>query len=384
MNIQVMTANLEILASLERCGYFEQVEKVTEIKQLSSDLILMTEDSIGCHELFDLRLYHEHAVIFYMVSKENDFTSLKKIHMILEATHIHLIMGHYSPAEVIERMFQHFIVENKIDYNPVIVFQGTHSGAGVTSTLQSLAKILSEMTDHKIGVLGFNAWDAGTQFMNYSSEFMDQLKIRMTNHLLTSEELIAAMAHKGFYYLAGNRKSKLERFYTEDEVQFLIELSRQTFDVVLIDAGCHVDNAMSLQALKSADIRYLVTTQQQKGLDRWKRMHTEIKLCHDYLIVNKYRKLPELFTSKIISDELRTTFLASIPHLESYGDIAEVTRKNLIDFHFNEYSEVIKMIANGLISKLQLTLKPEFLDVAKKRKLSWLKGGKRNELSIGN
>lgn len=382
MNIQVMAANAEILSAFEQCGYFEQVEKVTESKYLSGEIILMTEDAVGIDELFDLRLYHPHAEMFYMVSKENDFSSLKKIQMILDSTQIQLIMGHYSPHEAIEHIVQHFMVEHKEDQRQVVVFQGTHSGVGVTSTLLSLSKTLSDMTDQKIALLGCNAWDAGTQFMNYSGEFMDQLKSRMTNQLLTADELTAAMVHQGFYYLAGNRKSKLERFYTEDEIQFLIELARQTFDVILIDAGCHIDNTMSLQALKSADIKYLITTQQRKGLDRWKNMQSEIKLSHDYLILNKYRKLPELFTPKMISDELKTTLLASIPSLEAYGDIAEMTHKNLMDFHFSEYNEIIKMLAEGLISRLRLTIKPGLLDVEKKRKLSWLKGGKRSELEF--
>lgn len=380
MNIQVMTANEEILSALEQCHYFEHVEIVTEIRYLSAEIILMSEAIIGTDELFDLRLKLQHSEMFYMVSKETDFTSLKKIQLILDSTGIHLIMGHYSPHEIIERIIQHFLYDQKEDHRSVIAFQGTHSGVGVTSTLLSLAKVLSEMTDHKIAVLGCNAWEAGTQFMNYSGKFVDQLKNRLTNHLLSDAELTESMMFQGFYYLAGNRKSKLERLYTEDEIYFLIELARQTFDVVLVDAGCHVDNAMSLQALKSAGIRYLITTQQRKGLDRWRDLQSEIKLVQDYVIINKYRKLPELFTPKMISDELNTTLLASIPTLESYGDIAEMTHKNLVDFHFDEYNEVIKMLARGLISKLRLTLKPGLLEVEKKSKLSWLKGGKRNEL----
>lgn len=256
----------------------------------------------------------------------------------------------------------------------VITFISSASNTGTTSTTLSVAYTLAQHTELKIGVLSLNAWDDSTDFISDPPVYLNEIKSRLAGQSLEDDEDFLSKFYKvvktdNLYVLAGNRDRLMERLFYENEADYLIKRSKDVFDIVLIDAGCHFDNALSAQSLLRADKRYLILTQQPKVIKRFLQLDEtifqglNIKKNDFGLIVNFYKDEPYLQTKKGIAKILDLNLVEVIQETPN-GWLSEVENKILCTYDDGQYQKSILTIAKDIAHSMGI----EFTESPRKRR----------------
>lgn len=355
----------------EKLRAIKRVTFVVRLQQfepsISCKAIVITNGLVPVDELKNVRKAYPSIPIFYQLHKVTSHQQTKNIQTTCAAHNITPIDEHLTPvqiAEEVERIL--FNLDNQTK-NRVISFFGTHSGAGVTTTVLNTADVLASKVNEKVLVLSLNLWDPADYFLPYEGKYISDLKIELKTNGLTEEKLLQAITkYDSFYHLAGNRDIKLQRFYKTEEIERLITLCKSLFDVVLIDGGTHFDNAAFAQAYKQSDLKFLVTTQEPKGYrGYWPHIFHQLiepiggKTDEFLLIVNQFLPEISLATEKNLTEELDISLLATIPNESIYGHMAIAQKKLLHTISINkEYKTALETIANSIISRANLSLKP--------------------------
>lgn len=241
--------------------------------------------------------------------------------------------------------------------NRVCTFFSSSGNTGTTNTVFSVALSLSKQVNARIGVLCLNGWDDSTDYFVDPPAYLDTLKPRLAGKMLgDDEELLGRfkeIENQKLYILAGNRNRRLDRIFTTEEIEYLIERSQQIFDIVLIDAGSHLDNAMSVQAVYSANMHFALLTQQPKVLKRFQQIYEDILMPLSFtkeqlmFIVNQYQDKTFLLTEKQIAKELDVPDVYSIPLAEN-GMVSELENRILYSYNQQKYQLGIDKIAQHI------------------------------------
>lgn len=356
----------------------EQLEKVKGFSNIVAFNTL--EPSIRCkaivadghnilpNELKELRQAYPNIPIYYQFHDITNHLQIKSIKTTCGAYAITPLSEHYSVEQIAEQLELELFSKENAKKQRVISFFGTHSGAGVSTTVFNVADVLGlKVTDHVL-VLSLNPWDPSDYFLPYDGAYLNDLKIELMTDSLTEEKFISSvMKHEHFYHLAGNRDIKLQRYYNPQEIEKLIQMAQRTFDVVLIDAGTHFDNAAYAQSYKSADLKFLVTTQDPKGFrGYWPHIFNQLiepvggSTDEFLLIINKFTPDLALITEKDLSTELGINLLTSIPNEQFFGATATAQRKLLHEVTPDKnYGQSLENIVNAIISRGKLTINYE-------------------------
>lgn len=180
---------------------------------------------------------------------------------------ISLIPSPYTERELLEAIQQRIYKEpakpNKVE-GKIITFSSAKSGDGATTLAISTAISLAKYSEQKIGLLDLNLW---------SPEIADQLSLSKEKGLpviqadsasqtldsFVLEKACETLKHlDNLYILSGINRREWADKITLDEIDFLLETARQTFDVVVVDVHTFPNNAATIQSMKKADDRYIV------------------------------------------------------------------------------------------------------------------------------
>lgn len=249
--------------------------------------------------------------------------------------------------------------------NRVIAIFSTVGNTGTTNTAFSIALALSKKSKAKIGVLSLNGWDDSSDFYTGQGSFLDDLKPKLAGKRLGDEremlERFKEVEKDRLYILGGNRNRRLERDFKKEEIEYLIDRTSEIFDVVLIDAGCHLDNAMSAQSIFSAGHHIVVLTQQPKALKKFKQVYEDIlqplsiyKQKMQFL-VNQYQEKTYLLTEKQIAKELDVAMVTAVP-FSSNGMLSELDNKILYSYTDPKYQQSLDLVAENIGQKLSLVM----------------------------
>jgi cellulose biosynthesis protein BcsQ len=255
----------------------------------------------------------------------------------------------------------------------VVTFFSSLSNVGTTSTVLSTAYALANYSDQKIGVLLLNAWDDGTDFYTNPPYYLNELKSRLAGKMFENDEdflgKFKTIYEDRLFILAGNQDRRMERLFIEEEVEYLLERAREVFDLVLIDAGCHFDNALTVISVNKADMKVLICNQQAKAVKRFHQIYDDIlfSLGIDkqdlHLVVNQYQDHSFLPTDKDISKQLNVPLLVTVD-FEATGWLAELENKILFSYDYPLYQDAIMVIAKKIAETFDIPLK----EVERKRK----------------
>ncbi|WP_216776813.1 ParA family protein [Metabacillus halosaccharovorans] len=302
--------------------------------------------------------------IFYKLNNVTNVISTKNIKRVCAAHKVIAINEHLTPEQVASEIVRLLTDQKGYASNRIISFFGTHSGAGVSTTVLNVGRGLSERIQGKVLVLSLNAWDPSDYFLEYRGEYLNDLKVDLKTKSLTESRLKEALfRYKDFYHLAGNRDIKLQRYFTNEEIAHLIDVAKEVFDVILIDGGTHFDTACASQAFISSELKFVITNQEDKGY-RGYFPHVFQQLLEpigasksDFmLIVNKYQPNMSLISENDLEEELEMQKIAMIPDLEVLGPIAIRQKKLLYDLSEgkNAYRKSLESICNLIISEAKL------------------------------
>lgn len=163
---------------------------------------------------------------------------------------------------------------------PLLVFIGTTPNIGTTIAAFAAACRIAESSEAKVGYLCLNLKSAKLQRyigVDRPTVGMDHIRPELRDRSLRPEQLARCTypvkGIAGLHVLFGNMDRDQAEFYTSDQIEYLLETARRTFDIVVADVGAYWDNAATVCAVRAATTRVLVTTNAlshfQEDCSRW-------------------------------------------------------------------------------------------------------------------
>lgn len=382
LNLYIISTDNELHRQFQGIQLFENVKTLYShetLKDLEGESVVLISDNILPYAELSNFAFNSSNIVFYMLQNRVESRLEKTVKAICDSRDIHLIPPRLTGNQIVEMIVQTIYPENEITNN-VISFFSPIGNSGTTTTCLSVAMALKEQSKAKIGVLLLNAWDSGTDQLEYKGRYLDEIKSKLSGKLIASELELQSMFHmvekNSLYVLAGNRSVKLERLFTKDEIHYLIEKSKEVFDIVLIDSGCHFDNANMVQALRESNLRFLILNQQMKGVKKFNEIYTEILQPIGYkkndflMILNDYENHPLFPNSKQIFNEVNIPMITTITK-NKYGKIAEMENRSLYSFEDVSYQESINLIVKSISSFVDIPLELESKNKKKKLFGNW-------------
>lgn len=371
MRVCYFSSETEIINLMEKDKSIEELTVVDRVPNIS-DVLVIDEKELSPEELVQVNLENHHYV-FYRITNPN--TSYAQIKALYGSRGIYILSEYLTGEQIIETVKETVNPHKRTSMDNVVTFFSTNSNIGTTSTTLSVGKALAEGSDLKVGVLLLNAWDAGTDTFEHDGNHLDDIKGRLSSQSIMTNEEFFSMFHMEdkdrLYILAGNRNTKLERLYSKEEISYLIDKAKSHFDVVVIDAGSHFDNANIIQSLYQSDLRILMSNQQVKTQRRFQQLYKDVlnplgfSATNDFLMVlNNYSDEAYLNDSKIIQRESGVRNLTHIPHNPN-GMIAEMEKHILYTYNEPAYREAIRIIAFAIGNSFDLDI--EFEETGKRK-----------------
>jgi len=344
MILNIMANDDQLYEELKEQHLFDDIKSVFNMDELTDDCIIISDEFLPYKDLQDLKL-NENQTAFYMIQSQYGQRLEKSIKILCDSKGIILIPPRLTVNQIVQIIRKNFN-ESLFEKSNVVAFLSTVSNIGTTSTCLSVARSLEENTKAKVGVLLLNAWDHGTYQLSYKGEYLDDLKVKLHNQVINSKEEFLSYFHmekeNQLYFLGGNRYTKIERLYTKEEINYLINLSKKYFDVVLLDLGSHFDNALMVQGLHESDMRFLIVNQQPKTINRFNLVYDEILYPLNYkkedflTVINQFKDKAQLSTPKSIANELDMLNITTIYEVDE-PLISEIETKTLYDLQDSVY-----------------------------------------------
>lgn len=370
---------------------FEKNEEITTViimdeatkTNVEISAILLDGENFDLDSLQQVRDLYPESLVFYKPRGVNSDIIMRNITRLCAAYKVKVLSEYSTVDQVVDEIINQ--ITNKDDYlsKRLVSFFGTHSGAGVSTITLNLARSLSNKIEEKVLVLSLNSWDPSDYFYHYNGHYLNDLKVDLKTQNLTPARLSEAVSHQnGFYHLAGNRDIKMQRFYQPNEIEHLIKVAQQLFDVILIDAGTHFDTAPTVQSYISSNLRFLVTNQEEKGYRGYfpyvfqQLIEPTGGASDDFmLIINRFQPANTLINEKALEEELGMTKVATLPDMGDLGAMAAYQKRLLYDVSDSYYTKNLDLLSNLIISECRLTEKEQLIEERneKKRFFSFLK-----------
>ncbi|MFT9495740.1 MULTISPECIES: hypothetical protein [Bacillota] len=378
MNVIVVSKNSSFKELFEKNEEIKTALLWDEIKEATIDIqaILLDGETFDIHQLSLLRERFPEELVYYKPQTLNSDLITRNLSRLCAAHKVKVLNEYATDEQAVEEIIGH--ITNKDDYlaKRIVSFFGTHSGAGVSTTVLNLARSLSQRIEEKVLVLSLNSWDPADYFYHYNGQYLNDLKVDLKTHNLTPARLSEAVAyHQSFYHLGGNRDIKMQRFYQPSEIEHLIKTAQQLFDVILIDAGTHFDTAPTVQAYLSSNLRFLVTNQEEKGYRGYfpyvfqQLIEPSGGKSDDFmLVINRFQPANTLINEKALEEELSMTKVATLPDMGDLGAMAAYQKKLLYDLSDSFYTKNLDLLSNLIISECKLTEKEIVVEERKEKK----------------
>lgn len=364
MKLTLLSNDIDLQQSLDNTGYFKEVSTVESLNDQYNSDVLVISDLIVDHN--ELSLFYgeqtkekkKNQITFYMMSNYFNEQINQNIISICESKNIIVIPPKLTLQQIVDRIIKVLFPEIGGKNQNIAVFFGADSKVGTTMIAQMVAEMLARNTDLKVALLFLNDRPS-TAFLKSKEDEnigLDEIKIKLFNKILTSDELLSTcVRHKELFVLQGPRYVLDVRHYHPEHVENLIQLARKEFDVIIIDAGSDIRLGMAVGALRSTNIRYLVTTQQEEAKNTFELTESQVLKAlqmssSDFLlVVNKYLKSESIYTGKQLADLYKMSLATTLPNMEYGGWQAEFDKKSLIHYENEEMNfgvdQLCKLIA---------------------------------------
>ncbi|MEH6988387.1 ParA family protein [Cytobacillus firmus] len=378
MNLLVLSKNSIYKERFEKNDELTSVLQMDEINKTNVEItaILLDGEIFDLDSLQKVRDLYPESTIFYKPRRINSDIIMRNITRLCAAYKVKVLSEYFTDDQAVDEIINQ--ITNKEDYlsKRLVSFFGTHSGAGVSTTTLNLARSLSNKVEEKVLVLSLNSWDPSDYFYHYNGHYLNDLKVDLKTQNLTPARLSEAVSHQnGFYHLAGNRDIKMQRFYHPYEIEHLIKVAQQLFDVILIDAGTHFDTAPTVQSYLSSNLRFLVTNQEEKGYRGYfpyvfqQLIEPTGGKSDDFmLIINRYQPANTLINEKALEEELGMTKVATLPDMGDLGAMAAYQKRLLYDVSDSYYTKNLDLLSNLIISECRLTEKEMLMEERNEKK----------------
>lgn len=371
MKLSLVSADVDLQKALNDTGYFTEVVIAQTLEDTRDSQVVVISDHEVHHN--ELSLFYsgrqekkKNQVVFFMISNLSNDQALQNITAICESKNIVTIPPMLTMNQIVDRIIKKLFPEIGGRNQNIAVFFGADSKVGTTMTAQVCAEMLAKNTDLKIALLHLNE-NPGTHYFKIREEEnvgIDDIKIRLFNNILTADELFhTCIQQKGLFVLQGPKSLLDIRHYHPEHLENLIQLAREVFDVIIIDAGFNIRTGMAVGALRSSNIRYLVTTQQETARKEFERMESQIfkalqmETSDFLLIANKYVNTSSIYTGKQLADLYKMSLAGTIPHMEFSGWQAEIDQKSLIHYENEGFNAQVEQLCKLIAAQMKIEYK---------------------------
>lgn len=232
----------------------------------------------------------------------------------------------------------------------VIVFHGADHKVGTTMIAQSTAELLSR-SDNKVIYLGLNA-RASTDYLHRDIESIDYIKDRIDSEVLTPSDLLSLSTEvNGYYALGGICDESNQRGYMPKTAEILINIAKQQFDILIVDAGNELDNGLALGALQAGDENVFLLTQRETALSRWEKrkfLYDKLDIKFSLYIINKYEE-KDLYSKNYIIKRIKLNSDQALSINKSgSGEIAEIEHKSMVELQDDLFTNDMKVLISAL------------------------------------
>jgi Flp pilus assembly CpaE family ATPase len=163
---------------------------------------------------------------------------------------------------------------------PLVTFVGTTPNIGTTLAAFAAACRIAEGSEASVGFLCLNLKSSKIHRylgVDKPEVTLDSLRPELRSGSLLPEKLLRSMhpANIGgrLHVMFGNIMRDQAEFFTAEEMDHLLDVARQSFDIIIADVGAYWDNAATLCALRRSSSRMIVTTGAlshfQEDAQRW-------------------------------------------------------------------------------------------------------------------
>jgi len=363
-NILIIGSSGSLKAELEKTGFFLGIKTCLSFdsRELEKIDILIVESRI-----ISYRKYIQNFPKFLKKVKSNyyiaaDMDTYSTVNKTLSSYGIIVIPPLLTDAQISQRICS-LSVEDLYERRSAVCFFGSGPEVGVGMISSSIAQVIPDITGKSIVLLNLGGREGSDYFdMDSCSCGLPGIKDRLINNILSPEELKSSCRKSSnLYILPGEKDISKVRHYHPDHIEKLVDLSSKTFDITIINGGSTI-SGMSIGALNSSKLKYMVATQSNKHFRNFNKLSEQIfsklGISPDdfFLIVNKYMDLPELDTEIVLAKKYCMQVASVIPLLDySLSLEAEKERKTLISCD-RLYSSSIKQLAVSLCSALGIEI----------------------------
>ncbi|MCL4415446.1 MAG: hypothetical protein M1365_01900 [Actinobacteria bacterium] len=374
-NILIISKNGNLKTELEKTGFFKNVKTCLSFdsKSLDNIDILIVDD-----KTIDYNEYVQNFSKFLKLVRSNyyiatDIDTYSTINKVLSSYGIIVIPPFLTDTQICQKICSLAVEDFSVSKNTVCFF-GSGPGAGTSMISQSVAQILSDITGKSTGFLSLDGSEGIDYFdIDSGSYGLAEIKERLKNNILSPEELKnSCIKSSSLYFLPGEKEISKVRHYQPDYIEKLVDLCSKTFDVVIINGGSAI-TGMSIGALNSSKLKFLVTTQSDKHFRNFNKLLNQIFSnlgisSGDFsLVVNKYIDSGELETEISLAKKYGMALASVIPLLEYIPSLeAEKKRKTLLGYD-RLYGNSIKQLTVSICSELGM----EILYTGKRDGQSW-------------
>ena len=363
-NILIISKNSSLKTELEKTGFFKNIKTSISFgnKVLDRIDILIVDDKtipysqyIGNFSKF-LKLVRSN---YYIAGDIDTYSTINKV---LSSYGIIVIPPFLTDTQITQKICS-LAVEDFTTGKNTVCFFGSGPGAGTSMVSQSVAQVLSDITGKSTGFLSLDGSEGTTYFnIDLDSHGLSEIKERLINNILSPEELKSScIKSSSLYFLPGEKEISKVRHYHPDHIEKLVDLCSKTFNVTIINGGSAI-TGMSIGALNSSKLKFLVTTQSDKHFRNFNNLLGQIFVnlgisSDDFsLVVNKYIDYGELETEINLAKKYGMPLASVIPLLEYIPSLeAEKKRKTLLGYD-RVYSNSIKQLSVSLCGELGIEI----------------------------
>lgn len=163
---------------------------------------------------------------------------------------------------------------------PLIGFMGTTPNIGTTVAAFATAYRIAEQCRLPVAYLCLNLKSSKLHRylgMDEPEQTLDKLQPELRAFSLTASKLKQSMyplsTHPHLSVLFGNLNRDQAEFYLPEHIEHLLDVARNAFSFIIVDAGAYWDNAATICVMQQADMKIVATTSAlshfQEDTRRW-------------------------------------------------------------------------------------------------------------------
>ncbi len=256
----------------------------------------------------------------------------------------------------------------------ITVFSSS-SKDGATTVALSTAMAIAKGTSKKVGLLDLNLKSPELRdFMGVKGEKgLPLIQADMDAKLLEPETLLKACEQvssvKNLFVLTGLVRREWAEKISVSEIAFLLQVARETFDIVFVDVHSFPDNAATVRSLLDADERWVVVSPsvasyQSSWHDWYNSVFMHYGLSHDDFKVIINRDSKELASVNEIERSMGVKVFAQVSHVGqekgikslNFGEPMFISKEDEYAPFKNEINKIAQQVSQNMgITEFEVT-----------------------------